>query len=199
MIKISWLEFKSLLLSKKISITFVTTTESYKLFISLESIIFNCNLFRDGGVDVIDFETNYKSYGNKFNGIISSPFSSKNIDGKGLFKRVHGIQKECLVGENIFTFVIPYTQCKITEIEIIGASNCDRVELEVYDNPSGTISGIPNRLLNQFGFMVNVSKDYYSQKSEYDADMIKDMMIEVHVYSSIVGIIGINFNLNELK
>lgn len=127
------------------------------------------------------------------------PFAAKTINGKKLFKRVHGIQQECIIGENIFAFVIPYPLVKMACIELIGATNCDQVDLEVYDTPAGTISGYPNVKLNQFGFKANISKDYYEQKSEFDADLIQGMKIEVHYFARNAGMIGINFILNELK
>lgn len=134
------------------------------------------------------------------NAIVSAmPFASKTIGTKKLFKRVHGIQQECIVGENIFEFVVPYPSVKMACIELIGATNCDQVDLEVYDTPTGAISTIPNCKLNQFGFKANISKDYYEQKSEFDADLIQGMKIEVHYFARNTGMIGINFILNELK
>lgn len=127
------------------------------------------------------------------------PFASKTINGKKLFKRIHGMHKECVVGDNVFEFVIPYNVCKITGIEMINGESCDDVDLEVYDTPTGLISTIPNLKLNQFGFGVCVSKDYYEHKSEYDADLYKDMKIEVHYHAQVAKKIGINFILNELK
>lgn len=126
-------------------------------------------------------------------------FASKEIGSKKLFKRVHGIQQECIIGENIFEFVIPYSAVKMACIELIGATNCDQIDLEVYDTPTGTLSTIPNYKLNQFGFKANVSKDYYEQKSEFDADLIQNMKIKVKYTARNAGIIGINFILNELK
>lgn len=129
----------------------------------------------------------------------SVPFSSKTIGGKKLFKRVHGIQKECVVGENVFEFIIPYPSCKITGMEMIGGTSCDKVNLEVYDTATGAISGVPNYKLNQFGFLVNVSENYYAHTSEYDADMYLGMKLEVHYFSQVAKTIGVNFILNELK
>jgi hypothetical protein len=123
----------------------------------------------------------------------------KKIRNKSLFKRIHGVQINCIQGENIYEFFVPYNLCKINCIEIVGGSNCDKIDLEVYDNANGTISGIPNLKLNQFGFSVNVCKDFYEQKSEFDADLILGMKLEVHYLANIAGLIGVNFILNELK
>jgi hypothetical protein len=129
----------------------------------------------------------------------ATAFASKTIDGKGLFKRVHGIQLMTVVGLNTFEFVIPYNQCKITGIELIGASFCDIADLEVYDTPTGTLSAIPNYKLNQFGFTVNVAEKYYEHKSEFDSDLIKNMKIEVHLTAQAIGKVGLNLILNEVK
>lgn len=136
-------------------------------------------------------------YGNLISS--NSPFAMKKVNGKSLFKRVHGMQLLTVIGLNTFEFNIPYNQCKITGIELIGASSCDIADLEVYDTPTGTISTIPNYLLNQFGFTVNVAKDYYAHRSEFDSDLIKDMKIEVHLYAQAVGLVGLNLILNEVK
>lgn len=128
-----------------------------------------------------------------------SPFASKKINGKRLFKRVHGIAQNCIVGENIFEFIVPYDQCKITGLEIVGAQNCDTADLEIYDSDVNPISGYAGIKLNQFGFSVNVCKDYYEHKSEYDADLYLGMKLEMHFFAQAAGLIGINFILNELK
>jgi len=131
--------------------------------------------------------------------LVQMPFASKTMNGKKLFKRVHGMQVNCVQGENIFEFVIPYGQVKINGLEMIGGQNNDKVDLEVYDTPTGLVSGFPNVKLNQFGFSVNVSKDFYEHKSEYDADLFLNMKLEVHYFAQQAGLIGINFLLNELK
>lgn len=133
------------------------------------------------------------------NNVINSPFASKIINGKNLYKRVHGLQMIGSVGTNVFDFIIPYNQCKITGVEIIGASSCDTADLGVYDTLTGTFSGIPNCKLNQFGFTVTISKDYYEQKSEFDSDLYKGMRVELRITSKNIGLIGINLILNELK
>jgi hypothetical protein len=131
--------------------------------------------------------------------VAPAPFAAKTINGKSLFKRIHGLQMVGVIGVNTFEFIVPYNQCKITGVEIIGASSCDIADLEVYDTPAGTFSGVPNYRLNQFGFNVTVSKDYYEQKSEFDSDLYKFMKVEVHLITQSAGAIGINLILNEVK
>lgn len=129
----------------------------------------------------------------------SLPFSAKTIEGKKLFKRIHGMNQDCIVGENLFEFIVPYNQCKITGIEMINGEPCDYVNLEVYDSDQGLVSGTPNLKLNQFGFNVSISKDYYEHKSEYDADLFIGLKILVRYNSQTARKIGINIILNEVK
>lgn len=129
-------------------------------------------------------------------------FARKRIDGKNLYKRVHGVGKEIAANaDDTIEFIIPYNQVKITGVEIIGADIGDYCTFEVYDNSAGTISTVPNLLLNTFGFNVYPASDYYEHKSEYAADMILGMKIKIQFHNS-VGVnkfVGVNFILNELK
>lgn len=132
----------------------------------------------------------------------NSPFTSKVIDGKKLYKRVHGVKVEVLSGQTAdIEFVVPYNFCKINAVDIVGGNIGDVCDFEVYDTPTGTISGYPNILLNQFGFAVNIAKDFYREESSYDADLIKDMKLEVHYTNNSANTVtvGVNFILHELK
>lgn len=148
--------------------------------------------------DKADFEANYKTNSNRS---ISAPpaFASKLIGSKRLYKRVHGVTISVQAGENAIVFVIPYNWCKITGIELINGSVSDRSSFYILDTSSGMLSGIPNAPLNQFGFDVNVAKDYYEHKSEFDADLYIAMQLKI-VYNSVSSkVIGVNFILNEVK
>ena len=131
--------------------------------------------------------------------VSNNPFGSKTLNGKKLFKRIHGVQKEVVIGTNTIEFIIPYDSCKMTGVEVVGASTGDTVDFEVYDTPAGLISGYPNVKINQFGFGVFISKDFYSHHSEYDSDVPKDIKIKIIYTSVAVATIGVNFVLNELK
>ena len=142
--------------------------------------------------------------------IQSQPFASKEIDGKKLFKRVHGVCVDCVEGLNLFDLVVPYNEIKLNKIEIMWAPEGCTTDFKVYDTPSGTITAtleatgntaIPNFMLNQFGFGAGVSKDKYEEHSEYDADLIKDMKLscELTVPTGGAKKICVNFILNELK
>lgn len=117
---------------------------------------------------------------------------------KVLFKRVVGIQHSLSSGSNVITYSIPYNWVKITGLEIINGENLDTVSVEILDTPTGTVSSIPNYKLNQFAFNVNVSKDYYEHKSEYDADLYLNLQIKITYTSLSAKTIGVNFILNEV-
>lgn len=132
----------------------------------------------------------------------TSPFASKSIDGKSLFKRVHGVVLECSEGTNVIDFVVPYDMAKLNQIDILWADEGCTVDFKVYDTPSGTISTVPNYMLNQFGFGAGVAKDHFKQHSEYDADVIKDMKLEATITlptGAATKKLCVNFILNEMK
>lgn len=109
------------------------------------------------------------------------PFASKKLSsGKSLFRRKHGKKETIISGEEKdIIFDVPYGNCKINKLEVIDANALDRIDLMVLDTPTGSISSVPNYMLNQFGFDVIVSDLLYSDKSDYDADLIKDMQIKI--------------------
>ena len=132
----------------------------------------------------------------------SPPFAAKVLStGHKLFKRVHGVQTTVTANSSgSLELVVPYVQCKITGIEIIGAEVGDTSNFNVYDNAAGTISTIPNLKLNQFGFNVNMAKTYHREESAYDADLIQGMKLEVEFTNSenINKLVCVNFILHEL-
>lgn len=132
-----------------------------------------------------------------------SPFGAKKfVDENGvtrsLFKRVHGIESPVVIGNNDILYVIPYSWAKITAIEIIDGENGDKISLFVLDSLTGTYTTIPNYELNQFGFNVNVAKDYYSRDSKYDADLKVGMQVKI-VYTSVsIKTARLNLDLDEV-
>lgn len=118
------------------------------------------------------------------------PYSAKQIGERKLYKRVHGQQAACTTGTNVIEFTVPYDHAKITAIEIINGSNLDKCDLEIY---------FGENKLNQFGFEVNVGKDFYAHKSSFDADLFKDMKIRVTYTSINDKTVGINYILDEVK
>lgn len=128
-----------------------------------------------------------------------SAFASKFYGDKALFKRFTGITQELTTGENSFTYTIPYTWVKIIGIQVINCEALDTVDFEVLDSENGDYSGTSNLKLNQFGFSLNLSKDFYEHVTNYDADLYQGMQLKF-TYNSISNkTIGVNFNLNEVK
>lgn len=129
-------------------------------------------------------------------------FASKELPElqKKLYKRVHGVQNIVSPGSNTIIYTIPYAWVKITGMEIIAGDNLDTISVEILDSTAGTYSTIPNYKLNQFAYNINIAKDYYEHKSEYDADLYLNMQIKI-TYTSISitnKTIGLNFIMNEV-
>lgn len=124
----------------------------------------------------------------------------KTADGKSLYVRDKGMEFTVSVGANNNKQCnIDYPTVKFNGIEIIGGEVGDKVDLKVLDTPTGTISTLPNYLLNQFGFNVNVSPGYYHRESKYDADLIQNMKIVVDYESVSAKTVYINFIIHEVK
>jgi hypothetical protein len=129
----------------------------------------------------------------------ASPFASKVFENKKLYKRVTGQQAAVYAGSNTILHTITYPWVKITGIECLGAELLDFVSFYVLDSTTGTYTTVPNFQLNQFGFDVNLRREYYKHESEFDADLYQGMQIKV-VYNSVSAkTIGINYILNEVK
>ena len=200
MIKRDWTSFKSYIQSKGVYPQYFGSTEKYELFYATDGLIFTCTIFKDGDVDQIDFETNFKSKSNANNSILNNPFAAKTLpNSKKLYKREHGIQQALTAGSNIFVFTIPYTWVKILGIEVVNGEALDYCDLNILDSVTGTYTTIPNYKLNQFGFSVNICKDYYEEENSYDADLYQGMQIQIIYQSVSAKTIGINFNLSEVK
>lgn len=200
MLNLNWPDFKNLINNTQASIFHVETSNSYKIFLNLNGLIVTCIIAKD---EATEFETSYKSISNKNNAnVINSPFAMKAAGTKKFFMRIHGVSAEVQSAPNNIDFVVPYNTCKITGVEIVGGELGDKVNLKVLDTPTGTISGIANHILNQFGYNVNLSKDYYKYESAYDADLIKDMKIRIEYDAKdelSPKTVYINFILHELK
>lgn len=132
------------------------------------------------------------------------PFADKKLkDGKRVFNRIHGITADVGGARENIDFSIPYPACKINGIQIVGAQKGDNVNFKVLDTPTGTISGVNNAQLNQFGFNVYLQPDYHEYECAYDADLIEDMTIRLE-YDSVAtdllpNTVYINFLLHEVK
>lgn len=111
------------------------------------------------------------------------PFNSKALPLGKLFRRKHGFRSESIAAgaTGLISLVVPYNFVKINEIEFTNAKEDLLIDFKVYDTPTGTVSTIPNYMLNQFGFGAEMPNGLYRDTSEYDADLIKDMKIEITI------------------
>lgn len=126
-------------------------------------------------------------------------FAAKTFGTKSLFKRVVGVRSSLAVGDNTILYTETFPWVKFMAIEVMGGETGDYVSLYILDTTTGTFTGVPNYQLNQFGFTANISKDFYSQKSEFDADIYAGLQIKI-VYNSVSAkTVGINFIMNEVK
>jgi hypothetical protein len=132
----------------------------------------------------------------------NSPFAAKKVDGRKIFKRIHGKEFTLDSQTKDLDFDIPYPECKITGLELVGAELGDKVDFKILDTGAGAISGISRALLNQFGFGVFINPDFHEEKSNYDADLIQDMRLKVSYTtheSSPNRKIYLNYIFHELK
>lgn len=129
------------------------------------------------------------------------PFASKELpSGKKLFRRKHGYQFTCINGISTHEIVVPYPQAKINEIEILNQGlNC-KVNLKVLDTATGTYSTIPNFVLDQFGFNVNLREKFFEDTSQYDADVYMGMRIQLEIDNPNPEFnMGVNIVFHEVK
>lgn len=201
--KITWTSFK-IMLDLGIPFKEIVLPGSIKLLAIDGDSKFQTIIHTDG-----DMPTEYAEYQADYaidkNRIVelSKAFADKILPcGKKIFKRVHGVK---ITVEDVMVpaeLVIPYDDCKITGVELLAGVYGDNVNFKVYDTPTGTLSTIPNSMLNQFGFGVYVAKDIHTEMSNYDADLIKDLKIEVEYTPKNTGVprdVYVNFILHEVK
>lgn len=150
-------------------------------------------------LDKSDYVTNFKTLCNRKIEVIDV-FSSKTIGLKKLYRRKHGYTVDLVDGEATLLIPCPYDLAKINEIEIINCETNDSINLLVLDKAVDPIYGLPNRLLNQFGFNVIMPNNFYRDISNYDADLSKDIQIKV-TFSSLTQTktVGVNVVFHEIK
>jgi hypothetical protein len=109
------------------------------------------------------------------------PFKSKITKYGKMYRRKHGFVSEDVAAGDTVTIdlPVPYNNVKINEIEFINCLDGDTCNLQVLDTPTGTFSTIPNCMLNQFGFEVQLPNGPFKDHSDYDADLIKDMDVRL--------------------
>lgn len=206
----SWTDFKAFVISRSLSIQWVVVGANYYLKASDGFFQLECLLPYDPSLsaETVDFETNYKAAGNvrpaQFVSVqMEPPFAAKTllINGvkKNLFARNTGKQFGVTTGSNELSYTATFAWVKMVGLECMGAELGDYAELRVYDSPAGTYSGVPNALLNQFGYTLNLAKDYYARTSPFDSDVYAGMVLKITYVSVSNKTIGINYLMNEVK
>lgn len=158
--------------------------------------------------DKADFEASWKASANK--AIINTtsvasapPFGAKSTMINGVLKKFYarntGIQQDITTGSNDINFTIGYPWVKIIGIECINCEALDTAELRVYDNALGSYSGVPNALLNQFGYSLNMAEGFYGRFSPFDADLYQGMLLKITYVSISDKRIAMNVIMNEVK
>lgn len=161
----------------------------------------------DGTTDITDVNTGIDYLKNNLHQVVESisyPFSSKILeDGRKLYERKHGIAGSSVAaGQTVSTvYSIPYVDCKITAVEVVGSKEGDQVDFKILDTPSGTVSTIPNYVLNQFGFGVFTIAGNYKEESWYDADLFIGLQLEMSYTNNGSSTVTPNYNvtLHEVK
>ena len=185
--KISYIDFKNFVETRELFPQCLSNGYARLLFATDGTFSVSTRVI-EGTPDYVDFQENIESNCNKRLGhrVSHSPFSLKTIDnGKSLFKRVHGVESTIIQpgATGYLTFIIPYEFCKFSGAALIGCDVGDSLDFFVLDTPTNSISGLdvetygPNAPINQFGFDVRTTKDFYENTSNYDADLFKDMQI----------------------
>jgi hypothetical protein len=126
-------------------------------------------------------------------------FSSKKIGAKKLYTRATGQIFALAAGANTLDFTIPFNEVKFNGLEIDKSKFGEKVSLKILDTASGSISGVPNYVLNQFGFDINLPDGFYRRMSDYDADLFLGLQIRIEYFAVEARNIGVNYMLHELK
>jgi hypothetical protein len=134
--------------------------------------------------------------------VLLLPFAAKEMsNGKKLFRRAHGY-KIALVseGDAVLTIAVPYAVCKIQEAEILWCPAGVCVDFKVLDKAEAPLYGTPNAVLSQFGFDINVAKDFYKDFSPYDADLVLNMQLQITLKNPTTetNIVGVNIPFHEV-
>jgi hypothetical protein len=117
---------------------------------------------------------------------------------KKLYKRLTGVQYDVVEGDNIFYFVIGYNWCKITGLEMVNSDMLEFCNFSITDSTTGAYSGVPNKVLSQFAYNVNLTDGSYKYLSEYDSDIYLGMQLKLEIHASRAKKIGINVFLDEV-
>jgi hypothetical protein len=208
--ELSWTDFKAFVVSRSLSIQWVVAGPNYFLKAFDNIFSFECLIPKDNSLssETVDFETNFKALGNvkplQTVSVQTTPaFGNKTVLVNGVTKKLYarntGRQFDVVSGSNDLEFTIDYPWVKVIGIEAVNAESLDTAELRVYDSPAGTYSGVSGYMLNQFGYTLNIGKDFYSKTAAFDADLYYGMKLKITYVSLSDKRVGINYLLNEVK
>lgn len=200
MIEASWSEIKRIADSKNLPLQWIQVGSNYYIALIDGPFIIDCMLpIGAGDADTTVFEATYKTVGNKRVDVVAPAFASKLIGTKKLYARNTGFQQALSIGANTITYTASIPWVKITGVQVVNCEALDYVDFKVYDSSTGTYSGVPNYLLNQFGFSVNLPKDFYDRQSPFDADLYAGMVLKIEYNSVSAKTVGINLIMSEVK
>lgn len=200
MIKVVWSDFKAFINSRNPDYHELEFSSHYAIQACDGALQVTCKIKKAQGEDVksdeqVEYETNYQATARERvgNEAIRAPFAAKILpNGRKLFRRKHGAVMSFNAAQATATLDIdvPYNVAKINLVEILYALKGDTVDLTVHDSPAGVIqlaAGVEvgdveaSKMLNQFGFSVNLQTGKHIDQSNYDADLVKDMRVKVVV------------------
>lgn len=141
---------------------------------------------------------------------VTPPFANKKLtDGRSLFKRVHGANATISANSTgTIDITVPYSEVKFTGAAIINCAVGDTVDFTVHDTYNNDISGLDtgtygnNVQLNQFGYDVEMSKDFYENTSQYDASLYQNMIVRCSYTNNDANnsrYVAVNFEMHEVK
>jgi hypothetical protein len=124
-------------------------------------------------------------------------------NGKAFYQRSVGLRQAVTVANpdpTVFTWTqSSFPLAQIYEVEVIGGEIGDYASFKVLDSATGLITGVPNYVLNQFAFTLNIAKDHYSHAAKFPATVPQGLQFQFIYYSVSAKTIGINLFFNEVK
>jgi hypothetical protein len=211
--KLEWTDFKTFVTARSAYHQHIEVSDRYYLFAFDGPLSVSCELIKSPSdtTDLTDWTNNYLPTSNRpllpkisdisVNSEPSFKAKSQVIGGvlKKFYARNTGKQFAVTTGSNELSYTATFAWVKMIGVECVGAEALDTAELLVYDNALGTYSGVPNALLNQFGYTLNMAPGFYSRESPFDADVYAGMIIKINYVSVSNKTVGVNFIMNEVK
>lgn len=124
----------------------------------------------------------------------SPPFADKTIPGYKLYRRVHGETATLAAsGTTTIDFTVPYTLCKIDEIQMYWFPEGVTLDFTVRHPIAGEVS--------KHGYGVPVAADYGEDASSYDATLQAGLILRLEFTNSTATTktIGAAFVLHEME